>query len=81
MSINLIKTGENIRRLTEERGLSPSKLAEKLVGVSSVQAIYKWFRGYNLPTVDNLVELQKILELDSINQILVCDNDEDSPEM
>lgn len=78
MSINLIKTGENIRKLAEKRGLSPTQLVEEIVGISSVQAVYKWYKGINLPTVDNLIELQRAFGLDSINQILVCDDAEEN---
>ena len=78
MSINVKKTGENIKRLAEERGLSASQLADAIVGISSVQAVYKWYRGENLPTIDCMLELQSVLKLESVNQLLVCDNIEET---
>ena len=54
--IDLVATGDNIRRLRLERGLSVRDL-QKFFGFEQPQAIYKWQKGACLPTVDNLYAL------------------------
>lgn len=67
--IDMEATGQNIRRLREERGISVRELSQFL-GLSDVQAVYKWQRGESLPSTDNLVALSKFLDT-PIDQILV----------
>ena len=67
--IDLTATGENIRRLRIERGLTVRDL-QKYFGFEEPQAIYKWQRGQSLPTVDNLYALGNLLEI-SMDEILV----------
>ena len=65
--IDLVTTGNNIRRLRMERGLSVRAL-QNYFGFEEPRAIYKWQRGENLPSVDNLYALSRILQvpMDSI---------------
>lgn len=42
----------------------------RFLGLSDVQAIYKWQRGESLPSTDNLVALSRFLDT-PIDQILV----------
>ncbi len=67
--IDLAATGENIRRLRRERGLSVRDL-QSYFGFEEPRAIYKWQRGESLPTVDNLYALGKLLGV-PMDQILV----------
>ena len=67
--IDLIATGNNIRRLRIERGLTVRDL-QSYFGFEEPQAIYKWQRGESLPTVDNLYALGNILDV-PMEQILV----------
>ena len=67
--IDLIATGDNIKRLRIERGLTVRDL-QKYFGFEEPQAIYKWQRGQSLPTVDNLYALGNLFEL-SMDEILV----------
>ena len=67
--IDLAATGDNIKRLRMERGLTVRDLQEYF-GFEEPQAIYKWQRGQSLPTVDNLYALGKLLEL-PMDEILV----------
>ena len=46
--IDLIETGNNIRRLRVERGMTVRDL-QKYFGFEEPQAIYKWQRGQSLP--------------------------------
>jgi len=66
--IDLEATGQNIRRLREENGLSVRELSG-LLGLSDVQAVYKWQRGETLPSTDNLVALSRFLDT-PLEQIL-----------
>ena len=50
--INLVRTGENIKRIAKENGYSADKIRDVL-GISDRSNIYKWFRGEVLPAVDN----------------------------
>ena len=67
--IDLKKTGENIKRLREARCISVVDL-QYFLGLASPQAIYYWQRGVNLPTVDHLYALSRLLKV-SMNDILV----------
>ena len=68
--IDLAATGANIARLRQERGFTVRDL-QKFFGFEEPQAIYKWQRGQNLPSVDNLYALSVLFQL-SMNEILVA---------
>ena len=55
-TINMVRTGQNIMNLRQERGLSVRDIQE-VFGFVTPQAIYKWQHGTALPTIDNLVVL------------------------
>ena len=67
--IDLVATGNNIRRLRMERGLTVRDL-QSYFGFEEPRAIYKWQKGESLPTVDNLYALGNLLEV-PMDQILV----------
>ena len=67
--IDLTATGDNIKRLRIERGLTVRDL-QKYFGFEEPQAIYKWQRGQSLPTVDNLYALGNLLGI-TMDEILV----------
>ena len=67
--IDLIATGNNIRRLRMERGLTIRAL-QSYFGFEEPRAIYKWQKGESLPTVDNLYALGALFEV-PMDQILV----------
>lgn len=58
--INMTLTGQNIRSIRRQRGLTVQDL-QQIFGFATPQAIYKWQRGDALPTVDNLVVLSAVL--------------------
>lgn len=68
-NINMDKTGENIKKLRLDSGLSVKEI-QNIFGFGTPNAIYKWQKGNSLPTVDNLVVLAKIFKC-SIDDILV----------
>lgn len=59
ISIDLVATGANIRRLRIERGISVTAIQEHL-GLSTPRVIYKWQRGECLPSTDNLISLSNL---------------------
>ena len=52
--IDPVATGNNIRRLRMERGLTVREL-QSYFGFAEPRAIYKWQKGESLPTVDSRV--------------------------
>ena len=68
-TIDMAASGENIRRLRQERGLTVRQVQE-YCGFNAPQAVYKWERGENLPSIDNLYALSKLFGV-PIEEILV----------
>lgn len=68
-SIDMIRTGENIKRIRRERGVTVAEIA-KYMGFSSPRAIYKWQNGETLPSVDNLLALSFLLDV-TMDEIVV----------
>ena len=73
-TINVEKTGEQLKVITREKGYEVRDLMT-LTGYSS-QAVYKWFNGKSLPSIDTLVVLSRALKMD-INELLVIDGEFD----
>lgn len=69
ISIDMDKTGANIRRLLKENGYSIGEIMA-ITGVSTPQAVYKWFGGKSLPSIENLLVLSELLEI-NIRNILI----------
>jgi len=71
--IDMKLTGQKIAEIRARRGI-PVRELQRLLGLATPQAIYKWQRGETLPTLENLVALAFILDVD-IGDILVakCD--------
>ena len=70
-SINTVATGQNINRLRLAAGLSVRDM-QIVFGFSTPQAIYKWFRGTAMHTIDNLVILAAMLDV-TLGEIVVVD--------
>uniref|UniRef100_UPI004055F69C helix-turn-helix domain-containing protein n=1 Tax=Agathobacter sp. TaxID=2021311 RepID=UPI004055F69C len=56
------KTGVNLRRLMDERGLTV-KDVQKYLELGSVQSVYHWINGISMPTVDNLYALSYLFQV------------------
>jgi len=61
-SMDMVMTGKLIKRLITEAGYSVSEVQSRL-GLSCPQPIYRWYKGQNLPSVDNLFILSGMLGL------------------
>ncbi len=57
--IDLVKTGQNIKLLREEKGMSVQKLAD-FMEFEAVQAVYNWQTGKTLPSIENLKILSEL---------------------
>ena len=69
--VNPVKTGLNITRLRKAAGLTVKDIQDAF-GFTTPQAIYKWQRGDAMPTIDNLVGLAMLFNVD-VNDILALD--------
>ena len=72
--INLTNTGENIRRMRKEAGISVREL-QIMFGFTNPQSIYSWQSGKSLPSVDNFIILAMILGT-TIDEIISVEEDE-----
>lgn len=70
-AVDMKMTGKKIASLREERGISVREL-QRMLGIATPQAIYKWQRGETLPGIENLAALSRVFGV-SINEILVVD--------
>ncbi len=70
-TINLRETGVNLHRIMDKRGITPKDIKEFL-NLGSIQTVYNWFNGLNMPTIDNLYALSQFLQV-SIDDI-ICGN-------
>ena len=50
-TINLKENGINLRRIMDKRGITPKDIKEYL-NLTSVQSVYNWCSGINMPTID-----------------------------
>lgn len=69
--IDLKKTGMWLRTLCKYKGISVKDIQDSL-HISSNQAVYEWFNGHTLPSVNNLLALSDLLGV-SMNNLLVDD--------
>ena len=58
--LDLAATGAKIKTVMKDKGLTVREL-QIIMDFPYVQTIYNWFAGKNMPTIDNLVVLAKIL--------------------
>ncbi len=70
--ISIEKSCEKLRSLCVSKGYTPQMLKEALQ-LESVQTIYKWFSGQNIPNIDNLVALSRLLGV-SLDELIVTND-------
>ena len=68
-AVDMKGTGARIDTLRKQAGMSVSDVQD-ILGLGSVQAIYKWISGKSLPTIDNLVVLSVVWNV-SLDDIIV----------
>lgn len=70
ISIDVRETGENILRKIKAKNYSIDDIM-KYTGISTEQAVYKWYSGKSLPSLDTLLVLSRILEVDISDLIVI----------
>lgn len=60
--INLRETAVNLHRIMDKHGITPKDIKEFL-NLGSIQTVYNWCNGLNMPTVDNLYALSRLLQV------------------
>ena len=73
ISINMDKTGANIKRLIKASGYTVRDIMQ-ITGITSEQAVYKWFRGESIPALETQLILCMVLGLE-ITELLVIDGE------
>ena len=67
--IDVESSGRNLKALSRARGYSAMDL-QRLLGLESCQAVYKWFAGKGLPRLEHLLALARILDV-PVEQLIV----------
>ena len=67
--LDLEGTGTKIKTIMKDKGITAREL-QIIMDFPYVQTIYNWFAGKNMPTIDNLVVLAKILSV-SMDDLIV----------
>ena len=60
--VDVGKTGRRMKEICRRRKISVKDIQEKLF-IGSYQAIYAWFSGKSLPSLDNLYRLSRLLNV------------------
>lgn len=66
--IDLIKTGQTIKKLRKSNDFSVHDLQE-IFGFEYPQAIYAWEQGKNAPSIDNLLVLARLFKV-SVDELI-----------
>lgn len=73
-SMDMLMTGQLIKRLVREGGYSVSEVQSRL-GLSCPQPIYRWYKGQNMPSIDNLFMLSDMLGLHMEDMLIQRDDE------
>lgn len=71
--IDMEATGKWLYRLISRSRLSSQDIQEYL-GMASRQSIYAWYSGRNLPTIDHLCQLSRLLGVKIDDMIITKKN-------
>ena len=67
--LDMVKTGQNLKRIMQLKGYTVKDIQEHLK-LSTPQAIYHWFDGKSMPTIDNLYALSDLFCI-SVDTMLI----------
>ncbi|MCD8018526.1 MAG: helix-turn-helix domain-containing protein [Clostridiales bacterium] len=67
--IDMPMTGKRLRSLSRQSGITVKEI-QKALGLASNQAIYDWFNGKNLPTLNNFLALSRLFHV-SMEEMLI----------
>ena len=60
--IDMHATGTHIKELMDARDVTVQDV-QKAMGLAAPQAVYRWLKGSNMPSVDNLYALSRYLDV------------------
>ena len=60
--IDVGRSGKLLKEVCRKRDVSPKDL-QKYLHLGSIQAVYHWFRGERMPSIDNLYAISRFLEV------------------
>ena len=60
--LDMVKTGQNLKRIMQLKGYTVKDIQEHLK-LSTPQAIYHWFDGMTMPTLDNIYALSELFRM------------------
>ena len=60
--LDMVKTGQNLKRIMQLKGYTVKDIQEHLK-LSTPQAIYHWFDGMTMPTLDNMYALSELFRM------------------
>jgi transcriptional regulator with XRE-family HTH domain len=69
--VNMRATGAKIKEIMHQNNMHVADIQDAC-GFNTPQAIFKWFRGDAMPTIDNMVIIADIFGV-TINDIVVVD--------
>ena len=61
-AIDVIKTGQNIKRIMQVKGLTVKDI-QAFLQLGTPQGIYHWFEGKTMPTLDNIYALSELFQM------------------
>ncbi len=68
-TIDMAATGENIRKLMKERGVTVRDV-QRACGFTTGNTVYKWVHGTAMPAIDSLVVLAHLCNV-TIDEIII----------
>ena len=68
-TIDMVATGANIKAMVKKNKMKITDVQD-IFGFNTPQAIFKWFRGDAMPTIDNMVILAAVFNT-TIDNIIV----------
>ena len=67
--IDMCATGAHIKELMDAREVTVQDV-QKAMGLTAPQAVYRWLKGSNMPSVDNLFALSRYLDT-SMDEMII----------
>lgn len=61
-SIDVEATSNNLKQICKRKGVS-ARFLMNLLHLTSPTAVYKWYSGRNLPSIDNMIVIAKFLDV------------------
>lgn len=63
------RTGKRLSYLMQMNGLTPKDI-QKYLSLSCVQTVYRWIKGINIPSIDNLYALSQMFRV-SVDDMII----------